>query len=96
MENPFNLADDFIESYRFLVERHVAQEESGEFNAAARKQLLGFIGQEVRLNSAGFRAPAAMTETVASFVRVLDGRSDTLTLPEDAQLPRELRDEGWA
>lgn len=95
-ENPFNLADDFIEPYRFLVERHVAQEESGEFNAAARKQLLRFIELEVHLNNAGYRAPAAVTETVASFVRVLDKRSDVLTLPEDAQLPGEAPDEVWA
>lgn len=96
MENPFNLADDFIEPYRFLVERHVAQEESSEFNAAARKQLLRFIEMEVRLNSAGYRAPAAVAETVASFVRVLDGRNDALTLPEDALPPRESSDEAWA
>lgn len=95
-ENPFNLADDFIEPYRFLVERHVALVESGEFNAAARKQLLRFIELEVRLNNAGYRAPAAVTETVASFVRVLDGRSDTLTLPEDAQPPGDAPDEAWA
>ena len=95
-ENPFNLADDFIEPYRFLVERHVAQEESGEFNAAARKQLLRFIEMEVHLNNAGYRAPAAVTETVASFVRVLDKRSDVLTLPEDAQPPGEAPDEVWA
>ena len=92
-ENPFNLADDFIEPYRFLVERHVVQEESGEFNAAARKQLLRFIEMEVRMNGAGYRAPAAVGETVASFVRVLDGRNDALILPDDAQPPR---DEAWA
>jgi CRISPR-associated protein Cas1 len=92
-ENPFNLADDFIEPYRFLVERHVAQEKGGEFDAAARKQLLRFIEMEVRMNGAGYRAPAAVGETVASFVRVLDGRNDALILPDDAQPPR---DEAWA
>ena len=84
MENPFNLADDFIEPYRFVVERHVAQGELGEFNGVARKQILGFVEQEINLNGAGYRLPAAINESVASFVRVLDGRAEQLSLPQGA------------
>lgn len=84
MENPFNLADDFIEPYRFVVERFVATSEIGEtFDGIARKQILGFVELEVKMNGAGFRLPAAINETIASYVRVLDGRAKQLTLPFD-------------
>lgn len=96
MENPFNLADDFIEPYRFVVERHVASGSFGEFDGAARKQLLGFVEQEIKLNGAGYRLPAAINETITSFVRVLDGRSKKLTLPQDALPLPVSQDEAWA
>ena len=99
MENPFNLADDFIEPYRFVVERHVAKTQlgsfDGEFNSAARKAMLGFVEQEIKLNGAGYRLPSAINESVASFVRVLDGRAKTLNLPQDALMQAD-EDESWA
>lgn len=94
MENPFNLADDFIEPYRFVVERHVVQSELGEFDGAARKQILGFVEQEIKFNGAGYRLPAAINESVASFVRVLDGRAEQLYLPQD--VITKSNDESWA
>lgn len=94
MENPFNLADDFIEPYRFVVERHVAASDFGEFDGAARKAMLGFVEQEVKLNGAGYRLPAAINESVASFVRVLDGRAEQLHLPQD--VITQANDESWA
>lgn len=95
MENPFNLADDFIEPYRFVVERHVVLGQLGEFDSKARKEVLSFVGQEIKLNGAGYRLPAAINESIASFVRVLDGRAEHLHLPQDALLQK---DEGvsWA
>lgn len=83
MENPFNLADDFIEPYRFLVERHVAMCEAGEFDGQARKSLLRLVEIEVALNGAGYRLPAAINESIASYLRILDGRDANLHLPED-------------
>ncbi|MDX1915857.1 MAG: type II CRISPR-associated endonuclease Cas1 [Methylophilus sp.] len=94
MENPFNLADDFIEPYRFIVERHVYQNNTGEFNSQARKEMLGFVTHEVKLNNAGYRLPAAINESIASFVRILDGRAKQLSLPED--LAPQADDETWA
>ena len=94
MENPFNLADDFIEPYRFVVERHVAASAFGEFDGAARKAMLGFVEQEVKLNGAGYRLPAAINESVASFVRLLDGRAEQLHLPQD--MITQPNDESWA
>ncbi len=98
MKNPFNLADDFIEPYRFVVERHVVAlgdcgEFANDFDGAARKQILGFVEQEIKLNNAGYRLPAAINESVASFVRVLDGRTKQLTLPQDVVV--KLNDEAW-
>lgn len=84
MENPFNLADDFIEPFRFIVERCVASSTLGEFDGQARKQILSFVQQEIKLKGAGYRLPAAINESVASFVRILDGRAEHLHLPEDA------------
>lgn len=95
MENPFNLADDFIEPYRFVVERHVALDQLGEFDGAARKRMLGFVQQEIKLNGAGYRLPAAINESIASFVRLLDGRTEHLLLPQDALLQRDDEDT-WA
>lgn len=92
-ENPFNLADDFIEPYRFVVERHVAQSEPGEFDGKARKQLLQLVEAEVVLNNAGYRLPAAIAETIASYLRILDGRKGSLALPTDAQFPKKAT---WA
>jgi CRISP-associated protein Cas1 len=95
-ENPFNLADDFIEPYRFVVERCVAAGTFGEFDGAARKQLLRFVELEIKLNGADYRLPAAINETVSSFVRILDGRSDRLILPIDVVSTGQRRDEVWA
>ena len=95
MENPFNLADDFIEPYRFVVERHVAAlGDNGEFDGAARKQILGFVEQEIKLNGSGYRLPSAINESVNSFVRVLDGRAKQLTLPQD--VIANPNEESWA
>lgn len=94
IENPFNLADDFIEPYRFVVERFVATSEIREvFDGMARKQLLGFVELEIKMNGAGYRLPTAINETINSYVRVLDGRAKQLTLPVD--IVAEV-DEAWA
>jgi len=95
MENPFNLADDFIEPYRFVVERHVAMGGFGEFDGNARKSMLGFVEQEIKLNGAGYRLPAAINESIASYVRLLDKRVDYLHLPHDALMQTD-EDASWA
>lgn len=95
MGNPFNLADDFIEPYRFVVERHVVKCRLGDFDSQARKQVLGFVEQEIKLNGAGYRLPSAINESIASYVRILDGRSEKLHLPQDA-LSITDDDESWA
>jgi CRISPR-associated protein Cas1 len=91
-ENPFNLADDFIEPFRFIVERHVCQGALGEFDSAARKQLLQLVETEIELDGSGYRLPAAIDETIACYLRVMDGRAKSLALPTDGRFP----DGPWA
>ena len=95
-ENPFNLADDFIEPYRFVVEHFVASGEFGEFDGIARKRLLGFVEKEIKLNNSSYRLPSAINETVASFIRILDRRGKELILPRDPMSTMSAQDETWA
>lgn len=82
-ENPFNLADDLMEPYRYLVERHVCEKHEAltEFDTQARMLILGFVKQSVRLGNMDFRLPAALRETVGSYLRTLDTSSGGLALP---------------
>jgi CRISPR-associated protein Cas1 len=86
-ENPFNLADDFIEPFRFIVERHVYQGDQNDFDSQARKRLLQLVETEVVLDGSGYRLPAAIDETIASYLRVLDGRASHLALPTEGRFP---------
>jgi len=82
LDNPFNLADDFMEPYRYLVELRVMESDyDADFAGQARVEVLGFLESEVRLGGKVYRMPAAVSETVASFIRVLEGRSTSLALP---------------
>lgn len=72
-ENPFNLADDFIEPYRFTVESWVMlHDQESEFNSNSKQHLLQFITQSLHIKKQDFRLPAAISETVASYCRILD------------------------
>lgn len=82
LENPFNLADDFMEPYRYMVERHVIEGNiSVPFDGAARVALLKFVSAEVKLGKRAFRLQPAITETIASYVRILDGKRNSLNIP---------------
>jgi len=81
-ENPFNLADDFMEPYRFVVER-IARPSStdGPFNAAARVAMSRTVEATVQLGKKEFRLLPAVRESVASYVRVLESSTGELVLP---------------
>lgn len=88
-DNPFNLADDFMEPYRFVVEQHVmemlALEPEATFDANARKRVAACVSREVRMAGQVYRLPAAVEETVESFTRLLDNpdrKNHHLVLPE--------------
>lgn len=85
--NAFNLADDFIEPYRFLVDMHLADDantwsEAPKFDSRAKRYLLGFVERPVRMASQDMRLHAAIDTSIASFVRILDGKGKKLALPE--------------
>jgi CRISPR-associated protein Cas1 len=82
-ENSFNLADDLMEPYRHLVERIVFELHNtiGEFDVKARLAVASVIKRTVTLGNLAFRLPAAVRETVVSYVRVLESGSGSLALP---------------
>jgi CRISPR-associated protein Cas1 len=83
LENPFCLADDLMEPYRYLVERRVWRMGSAvsDFGPVARTTVARLVEDEVQLSPHTFRAPAAVRETVASFCRALaDPRPAALVL----------------
>lgn len=84
-ENPFNLADDFIEPYRFSVERQVKTIiSSGDLtplDAQGKKEILNFIEKTIAMSTGDFRLSSAVEYTIESFCRVLEGRSVKLDLP---------------
>lgn len=82
-DNPFNLVDDLMEPYRFVVERHIRRHESGldEFTTEARMLILGFIKATVKLGDMNFRLPAAIRETVRSYCRILESSTGSLAVP---------------
>ena len=83
-ENPFNLADDFMEPYRYIVERHVRQHQDqfNEFDTQTRMTVLGFIKETAKLGDLEFRLPAAIHESIGSFVHILEGGGrGSLALP---------------
>lgn len=92
--NAFNLADDFIEPYRFLIDAHLANDadtwsEAPEFTSSAKRHLLSFVERPVRIAGQDMRLHAAVDATVASFVRILDGKNQRLILPEGATITKD-------
>jgi CRISPR-associated protein Cas1 len=83
-ENPFNLADDFMEPYRFVVER-VARPSAadGDFNAPARIAMSRIVEHSVRIGKKEFRLLPGIRETIASYVRVLESSKGELALPHE-------------
>jgi CRISPR-associated protein Cas1 len=81
-ENPFNLADDFMEPYRFTVERHVfGMDCTTALDSQAKKNIVRFVESEVTLGKHQYRLLPAIRESVASYVRVLETSKGQLTLP---------------
>lgn len=82
-DNPFNLADDFTEPFRYLVERHVRgmDDVSGELTSTTKATLLRFMEQEVEMNGQNFRLGSAVAEAVTSYSRILERQDGHLRLP---------------
>jgi CRISP-associated protein Cas1 len=74
--NPYNLADDFIEPFRFIVEWAVAQENDFEtpFVGAAKQRLLQAMQCEITLThdtDNQYRLAQAVAQTVKSYCHAL-------------------------
>lgn len=85
-QNPFNLADDFIEPYRFLVERHVSELDitDNSFTSKDKPTLLSFIEQNVIMDGKEYRLASAIAESVSSYLRFLEDDAEKLRLPQEA------------
>ncbi len=84
-QNPFNLADDFIEPYRFLVERHVRQMDisSDDFGSKDKSELLEFVENSVLIDGQDYRLPSGIAESITSYCRLLENGNERLRLPEN-------------
>ena len=82
LENPFNLADDFMEPFRFTVERHIQQIDcTSELISSGKKEVVSFVESEVTLGKHSYRLLPAVRETIASYVRILESNKGQLALP---------------
>ena len=82
MENPFNLADDFMEPYRFTVERRVRELDCTiPLDSSGKKDIVKFVESEVLLGKHSYRLLPAMRESIASYVRILETNKGQLALP---------------
>lgn len=82
-QNPFNLADDFMEPFRYLVERHVRANgaDVADLTSKNKAALLRFMEQEVVMGNESFRTVSAVAETVGSYCRALESQDGILRLP---------------
>lgn len=81
-ENPFNLADDFMEPYRFVVEKAARPSAAdGAFDAPARIAMARIVENSVRIGGKDYRLLPGVRETVASYVRILESSKGELALP---------------
>lgn len=81
-DNPYNLADDLMEPYRFLVERRViGMDFKEDFGPPVRLALAATVTDEVLLPGGNHRLPTAISETVASLCRCLAREANDLILP---------------
>ena len=84
-ENPFNLADDFIEPYRYLVERHVAMMGKDALDqplqTEGKRELLEFIHQTVPMQNGEYRLNGSIETAIDSYCRILAKGTGKLSLP---------------
>lgn len=81
-ENPFNLADDFMEPYRFTVERHVWKLDCKiPLDSKTKKEVVEFVESDISVGKHSYRLLPAVRETIASYVRILETNKGQLTLP---------------
>lgn len=86
--NTFNLADDFIEPFRQIVDLNVYtrigyQEINPELSTKDKQDLIKLLNYEIRINSRSYNVLAAIDKTIQSFQAALINKAPTLLmLPE--------------
>ena len=82
--NAFNLADDFIEPFRPIVDLIVVQNiKEPILNTESKKQLASIFSYYVHMNGLKHTVQSAIVETIDSFKRaVLSNDAGELHLPE--------------
>ncbi|WP_052144921.1 type II CRISPR-associated endonuclease Cas1 [Halalkalibacter okhensis] len=68
--NSFNLADDFMEVLRPLVDLHAANLDPEVWNVNTRASLVNLANMELKMDQATYSASAAVDEMIKSFVAV--------------------------
>lgn len=84
-QNAFNLADDLIEPFRPLVDLHVARNAEGmegDLAPADKSALVALLNVDVAMPQGCMSALSAIEYAVESLVRVFEGDSSALELPE--------------
>lgn len=97
-DNPFNLADDFIEPFRYIVDGIVfsifTEYSYKEFNAKLKKKLLSDLLQKsVEINGKEYRLFQAVDYAVNSFCVSLEDPRRKLLLPNQALSPGKKAEE---
>lgn len=90
--NNFNLADDFIEPYRAMVDYFVYtqlhMEEEKELGKEMRYQLVDIVNYDMSIHGEKHVIHHAIDKMVASYNSVLMGNKDELEIPELIELGR--------
>ena len=86
-DNPFNLAEDFIEPFRFIAERAVLKilqkyPEADILSSTRKKELISeILSTELFVNDCSYRLFPGINFTVECFGKVLDDPRRKLLLP---------------
>lgn len=89
--NQFNLADDFMEVFRPLVDIHVATQVDFEWNVQTRANLVNLLNMETEISNSKYSVSVAVDEMIKSFVAVCRQQDYSyLKLPK--LLPLSLHD----
>jgi CRISPR-associated protein Cas1 len=86
--NQFNLADDFIEPFRQIVDLFAATyaNADSELNPDIKSKLVNLINYDIIIDDKKYALSYAIEKTVQSFSAVINGKGKKLLLPELTEL----------
>jgi CRISP-associated protein Cas1 len=81
-ENPFNLADDFLECYRCLVEKQIFMNlPNTELSSESKKGLAEIVSHEIHSDLRVIRLTTSIAELCDSYVSSIETGKVSLTVP---------------